>query len=376
MTTYFKTFRLSAQRAHRDSAHARDGQGLPANKMPSVCASALLLAWMSAVSACAGPYGDCYNSTCCTSGNFGCKRKMGKHFAQCRPMPQGACQEEDGWECPGWELCTEKYQPCLSSKCCKDQGFGCFRRAEAEYAQCRPLPAQGMCADTADWLCPGWELCSDASQACTATHCCSDRRFACYQKHPHYAQCMRRGTCEAGRDGDCEELNMELGQCSAPYHDCHLSACCQRGEDHCYLRTEFYGQCRPSCSVAELGSDWSCSRRELPRERSKVTCETLRTRNNIYKRTCSTQYESPDQCNRAFASQDNFYQPCTWVANANSCQESGQVLACDCALRGQNCPRHDDSQSGAASDQMSGGEGAVVVTAVLIIIAGCAGLAR
>ena len=169
---------------------------------------------------------------------------------------------------------------------------------------------------------------------------------------------------------------MELGQCSAPYHDCHLSACCQRGEDHCYLRTEFYGQCRPSCSVAELGSDWSCSRRELPRERSKVTCETLRTRNNIYKRTCSTQYESPDQCNRAFASQDNFYQPCTWVANANSCQESGQVLACDCALRGQNCPRHDDSQSGAASDQMSGGEGAVVAIAVLIIVAGCAGLAR
>lgn len=339
----------------------------------------LLSCASSAHGQCAGAYGDCYNSTCCTSGNFGCKRKVGKHFAMCRPMPQGRCTHEDGWECPGWELCTERYGTCITSKCCKDPGFGCFRRAQAEHAQCRPLASQGTCMDTEDWLCPGWEMCSDAFQACTSTHCCADRRFACYQKRPHFAQCMRRGSCVAGRDGDCEETTPQLGQCSAAYQDCHLTACCQRGEDHCFLKNEFYGQCRPSCS----GADWSCERKELPTEASKVTCETLRTRTNLFKRPCSTQYENPETCNSAFASQDNNYQPCAWNALANSCQESGQSLACDCTLRGQNCPQRaktaasgaTSATSTAASTGMSTGEGIVMVVAIVVIVAGCGGLA-
>lgn len=291
-------------------------------------------------------------------------------------MPGGVCQQEDGWLCPGWQDCTERYGTCLESKCCKDNGFGCFRRPQADYAQCKPLPTGGMCTDTNDWLCPGWEMCSDAFHECTSTHCCADRRFACYQKRPHFAQCMRRGSCTPGVDGSCEEASNELGQCSAPYHDCHLTGCCQRGEDHCFLKNEFYGQCRPTCSKAELGDDWSCERRELPTEQNKMTCETLRTRNNIFKRPCSTQYDTAGLCNQAFSSQNNVYQPCVWQPSSSSCKESGQTLACDCALMGNNCPSHAHNVAAASSsDEDSSGEGVVVVIAILIIICGCGGLA-
>ena len=233
-----------------------------------------------------------------------------------------------------------------------------------------------MCTDTDDWLCPGWELCSDAHNDCTSTHCCADRRFACYQKRPHYAQCMPRGSCTPGVDGLCQETANELGQCSAPYHDCHLTGCCQRGEDHCFLKNEFYGQCRPTCNRAELGSDWSCERRELPTEQNKVTCETLRTRNNIFRRPCSTQYETPDQCNRAFTSQDNVYQPCVWHPESTSCMESGQTLECDCTLLGSHCPVvHTSAQADTGGEDLTNGEGIVVVIAIFVIISGCGGLA-
>ena len=356
--------------------------------------AALLFASSSAVHACADIYGDCFNSTCCKSGNFGCKRKLGKQFAQCRPMPDGQCNHEDGWECPGWELCSDRMQGCLNSKCCKDPAYGCFRRAHNQYAQCRPLPTP--CTDSTEWLCPGWELCSDNFQTCANTHCCADQNFACYQKRPHVAQCMRRGTCVAGRDGDCVELTSEVGQCTAPYHDCHLTGCCQRGEDHCFLKNDFYGQCRPTCRRSEVGSDWSCRLHELRSERNKVTCDALRARTNLFGRFCSTQYEGESACNRAFRSQNNVYQPCVWQASTSSCMESSQVLACDCQLRGQNCPHPQTHVAKSGGDQqvhpgsaatatpqsdpsgeagMSMGEVIVVTIAIIIIVGGCAGLA-
>ena len=368
--------------AHRVRA-ARRMQGRTPT-MPSVRALSLLLAGASRVAAeCGSEYGNCYDSHCCISGNFGCKRRTGRPYAQCRPLPGGICEEEEGWECPGWELCGEKYQPCLSTKCCKDNGFGCYRKPEADYAQCRPIASMSGCTDTPDWLCPGWELCSDPYQECTTTHCCSDHRFVCYEKGPHFAQCLKRGTCVAGRDGTCVEASNELGHCTAPYHDCHLTGCCQRGEDHCYLKNPYYGQCRPSCNAAEVGHDWSCARHELPSERNKVTCETLRHRTNINRRPCSTQYESEQQCTSTYSLQGNVYMPCAWHADSNACVESGQGLDCDCQLRHLNCPHHEQSNapgaadngvSGAVEEASDGEEGLVITVAIIIIIGGCAGL--
>lgn len=113
-------------------------------------------------------------------------------------------------------------------------------------------------------------------------------------------------------------------------------------------------------------------RRELPREKNKVTCEVLRTRNNIYHRPCSTQYESAGQCNLAFSSSDNLYQPCVWDTGTNACKEAGQVLACDCALKHKNCPQHENGAAQTAEED--DGEGAIIAFALIIIVGGCAGV--
>lgn len=213
----------------------------------SICACATLLWFVPVSAACSGPYEDCFNSTCCANANFGCKRKESRQYAQCRPMPAQGCVFEKGWECPGWESCTESYGTCTETKCCKDPHFGCFRRPSAVYAQCRPLPTHGVCTDTEGWKCPGWELCSETFQPCTNEHCCADSRDACYQKRPFYSQCLRRDTCKVGVDGSCDEQRSSVGECSASYHDCHLTACCQSSEDHCFLKNDGYGKCMPSC---------------------------------------------------------------------------------------------------------------------------------
>uniref|UniRef100_A0A7S2I865 Dickkopf N-terminal cysteine-rich domain-containing protein n=1 Tax=Haptolina brevifila TaxID=156173 RepID=A0A7S2I865_9EUKA len=203
------------------------------------------------MAACAAAYGNCLNSTCCVNGNFGCYRSQHLQFAQCKPLPEhGGCASLDGWDCPGWQDCTDKYGDCSSTKCCKDRNYACFKRPFNSYAQCRPKPS-GTCTDTKEWKCPGWELCTDNFQSCTHTHCCANDGFTCYRKRFAYAQCMRTGSCDPEKDGDCEPLASQLGQCKGAFSDCHLSACCQRGEDHCYLKNEGYGQCTPSCPCAQ-----------------------------------------------------------------------------------------------------------------------------
>lgn len=209
----------------------------------------------------------------------------------------------------------------------------------------------------------------------------------CYQKHAFYAQCMRRGTCVPGGSATCTELHSELGQCSAAYKDCHLSACCQRGEDRCFLKNDGYGKCMPSCNPNGEQRDWQCRKHELPSEKHKLSCSSLRGRTNLYTRLCATQYQGPGQCNGAYTSSNNVYRPCVWDPMKLLCEESSQSLACDCELYHRGCPRaathasHPASGAGGASagaagnaaddDGLSVGEGLVVSTALLIIICGC-----
>lgn len=347
-----------------------------------LAASSLQLASAACVagSVAAGAYTDCSNSTCCANG-FDCKRsKAHMHFAMCRPQAAtGGCLHEEGWDCPGWESCSDSYGACLETKCCKDPKFGCKRRPTAMYAQCMPQPP-GPCEDTADWLCPGWELCGKTYEACTNTHCCQDHRDTCYAKKKFFSQCLRTGLCVAGVDGMCEPVQSELGHCSGAYQDCHLTGCCQRAEDHCFLKNENYGKCQPHCD-ARANPDWSCEVRELPSEQSKLTCEALRSRNNIYKQTCATQYQSAAQCNGAYMSTNNVYQPCVWKASsrtAGTCQATGQTLACDCALLHRGCPKPPPGANGKAAasseddeDTLSAGEMVIVGTALMIILCGC-----
>ena len=55
--------------------------------------------------------------------------------------------------------CTARYANCLSSQCCVDAGFSCHRRVGRQYAQCRPL-SEPSCVDSESWICPcNWLPC-------------------------------------------------------------------------------------------------------------------------------------------------------------------------------------------------------------------------
>lgn len=188
---------------------------------------------------------------CCAAHNFGCFKKRDIDYAQCRPLyktagdtagsPAGStpvglgegaddaasavpCQDDDGgeWRCPGWQRCSRKFENCMSSRCCADSGFRCFKRPMLHYAQCRPLAEgseggegrgeggetrePGTCTSDGDddWLCPGtWEQCSGANDDCTSTLCCSNTGFTCYDVSPAeqlsggQGRCLRNGECQA-----------------------------------------------------------------------------------------------------------------------------------------------------------------------------------
>jgi hypothetical protein len=111
---------------------------------------------------------------------FGCFKRPDKHFAQCRNRAAHAgeddkCVDSDEWLCPtSWmerepkkgpppqpepppvTYCPTPVAPhggCFHSRCCSEsQKFGCFKRPDRNYAQCRPLASQtspgGECEDT------------------------------------------------------------------------------------------------------------------------------------------------------------------------------------------------------------------------------------
>lgn len=109
---------------------------------------------------CAGAYGNCYTSFCCSSPSFSCKKLSSARFAMCRPHgPSGLCEHEHSprgeWPCigeEGWMLppavppyppglplppappaphappCASDFANCFSSRCCASLHFACFKK--------------------------------------------------------------------------------------------------------------------------------------------------------------------------------------------------------------------------------------------------------
>uniref|UniRef100_A0A7S0J904 Uncharacterized protein n=1 Tax=Calcidiscus leptoporus TaxID=127549 RepID=A0A7S0J904_9EUKA len=166
--------------------------------------------------ACADELGDCTESGCCAQEGYGCFKSPEREFAQCRKLPTDnhgkptTCKDTLEWLCPGWESCAADHGDCTQSKCCRSSGFACWKKKFEHRAECRAEPdvranhdAVGdhsdpfaTCRDTDEWLCPGWERCSDPDTACTKSRCCNHGGFTCYNVHTHYAHCMRTDTCE------------------------------------------------------------------------------------------------------------------------------------------------------------------------------------
>lgn len=82
---------------------------------------------------CAYEFGDCTSSKCCVSPSLVCLRRADFHAAQCRNEQTACTPWEDrtsagahDWLCPGWELCGSAWDECTASRCCTDEGFGCY----------------------------------------------------------------------------------------------------------------------------------------------------------------------------------------------------------------------------------------------------------
>ena len=156
----------------------------------------------TAAVACSAEFQGCFDTGCCSNPGFGCYKRPGKQYAQCRrTVPD--CQDTDSWLCPEtWAQCTESYGDCRASHCCRDKGSKCMRRSHLYYAQCRPEPKAGSgCSDWQSmspdslWLCPGWERCSAQHEECTLSRCCADKVRAfphemCTQLQTHH-DCLR-----------------------------------------------------------------------------------------------------------------------------------------------------------------------------------------
>ena len=182
---------------------------------------------------CSKPAQNCFDTTCCVqpegaSGPYGCFRRAGRNYAQCRPVfgwvnhteaPAGECKDDAKWLCPSsWlhaearsdagppvpavapSACDGAFQSCTESLCCKSPANACYRRPSHYYAQCRPTTDCTPWMDRATapeggWLCAGWESCANPWGECTLSRCCTDENFACYlnkssvEPRLWYAQC-------------------------------------------------------------------------------------------------------------------------------------------------------------------------------------------
>ncbi|KAL1522009.1 hypothetical protein AB1Y20_021654 [Prymnesium parvum] len=141
---------------------------------------------------CVERYAPCWNgkghADCCSDATFGCFRRVGRAFAQCRPLTATPCVSDESWACPGWDYpppspprppspgsppspasppppppppCSQRYERCISSdgtslNCCKEAEDVCFRRVGRRFAMCRPLATPGECTSDDTWTCPEW----------------------------------------------------------------------------------------------------------------------------------------------------------------------------------------------------------------------------
>ena len=145
---------------------------------------------------CSAPGESCADTNCCNRPGWACVRhRKNKEHKMCHRHAGATCEDTAEWECPRDDMCTEAFQDCRTSLCCRpapyfrghrDVEFDCLRRPHVYYAQCRPrMPtAEGdpapPCVDSGEWLCPNWSDCVAPYEECSASRCCAEKGFSCY----------------------------------------------------------------------------------------------------------------------------------------------------------------------------------------------------
>jgi len=184
--------------------------------------------------------------------------------------------------------CAKAGENCAHSKCCHEAGMQCYEK-DAFWSQCKETCSPGP--DPTDqssympWSCkelgertPGEsKKCSAKGEACQHTKCCEDPGMTCFEKSSDWASC--KPACEPGldmTDSDAEPWSCKaLGpttpsaaswvqdHCAAKGADCSKVQCCQTPGHQCYLKGEYWGQCRDKCTPGEKmfawDEPWNCS---------------------------------------------------------------------------------------------------------------------
>lgn len=157
---------------------------------------------------------------------------------------------------------------CFESGCCADSELACFKRPEMAAAQC--LPRQQHCVDTAEWLCPGWELCAKRLGNCHLSRCCQSTLDECYQKDGEYAECREQGTCVGKTDPEtnipwlCSVLHPPTS-CTYDWQECTASKCCVSAGFTCREKTDTFARCLRVCPDPADAEPYSCAMHDKAR---------------------------------------------------------------------------------------------------------------
>lgn len=100
------------------------------------------------------------------------------------------------------------------------------------------------------------DKCSWGKQNCNATKCCNQPGAQCFQQSEWYAQC--RESCTPGPDPthwdgvpwSCKELGQRKeghGRCSALGEDCRKTQCCSTTNTQCFAKNDAWATCKAEC---------------------------------------------------------------------------------------------------------------------------------
>jgi len=186
------------------------------------------------------------------------------------------------------DQCSKTGENCAESECCRESGHQCYQKDDY-WSQCMetctPGPNPADQSSPMPWSCKalGWRMagppkqCSAAGESCAHTKCCEAPGTTCFEKDGNWAMC--KPFCTPGLDmtdevatpWSCKALGPQsptaapwvATTCAGPGADCSKSMCCSTPGHQCYLKSEFWGQCRDTCTpgekLAAWDQPWNCS---------------------------------------------------------------------------------------------------------------------
>mmetsp|Transcript_13202 Transcript_13202/g.28887 ORF Transcript_13202/g.28887 Transcript_13202/m.28887 type:complete len:629 (+) Transcript_13202:65-1951(+) len=241
---------------------------------------------------------------------------------------------------------------CLKSKCCKEAGMQCYTKDDW-WAQCLEdcIPGPNILDQTSPmpWACnklgdrtPGEvKACSAIGEDCSSTKCCKEGGTQCFAKDDNYATC--KPACVPGPDPfdtspdpwSCKILGPRApgapswvkNTCAHQVEDCSAKGCCADPNHQCYRQTQYWAQCRETCTKGEKRNAW-----EQPWDCTEVGMRTPLLGESNEQTTGKVQKWVLDKCSSAG---DNCLETqCCHAVGAQCYKKSDYWAACkyDCSM--------------------------------------------